>query len=279
MKVHSPQIGVQIWRNDRNRFVVFELHYSADPAKRDPAFIASIRASMPIQQFNMEYEKSWDSYSGMPVYGDFAEERHCLKSEPEAWVGLPLLRGWDFGLTPACVVAQLQGSQLVVLREFTDFNMGAEQFCEKHMPQITQAFPNVLWFDFADPAGVARAQSDATSCFEVLGKFGITPIPGPVVWETRREAVEHFLTRKTRDGECFQIWEPGCKTLVRGFKGGYRYPEKASEREPDKLRPIKDVHSHPHDALQYICAGVRAGGLRNRNLQIPSLSYFQGSTQ
>lgn len=269
--------GIQIRRNAKNGFVVFQLHYSADPSKRNSAELATIKAAMPMAQFNQEYEINWDSFAGMPVYQDFQPKRHCLIEQPEAWIGLPLLRGWDFGLTPACVVAQLQENRLVVLREFTGFNIGAEQFCERIMPQVRQLYPSFKFFDFADPAGVAKSQSDETTCFQVLGGFGITPIPGPVAWEKRRQAVEHFLVKHTRDGEGFGIWEADCPTLVRGFKGGYRYPEKVREVEPLQLKPIKDVHSHPHDALQYICAGVREGGLRQHNTQIPTLSYFQGS--
>jgi hypothetical protein len=274
----SPIEGVVIRRNPRNGFVVFQLHYDADPAKRGSAEMATLRAAMPRAQFDQEFEINWDSFSGMPVYQDFSPARHILRERPEPWPGLPLLRGWDFGLTPACVVAQLQGPQLVVFAEFTSFNKGAEQFCEEQLPRVHQRFSGFDWFDFADPAGVAKSQSDMTSCFEVLGKFGITPIPGPVSPTKRIQAVEHFLVRKTKEGEAFGIWEPDCPVLVRGFKGGYRYPEKVREIEPEKLRPVKDAHSHPHDALQYVAAGVRQGGLNTRGAQIPTLSYFKGAS-
>lgn len=267
--------GVVLRRNPKNKFVVFQLHYTADPAKRSAEYLDSVRSGMPLAQFKQEYDINWDSYAGMPVYQDFQPLRHIARVKPERWIGLPLLRGWDFGLTPACVIAQLQGQQLVILQEYTAFNMGAEQFCEKILPQIHSTYPGSQWFDFADPAGVAKAQSDERTCFEVLGTFGLTPIPGPVAYAKRQQAVEHFLVRRTRDGECFAIDEALCPVLVRGFKGGYRFPEKAKEVEPDKLRPIKDVHSHPHDALQYIAAGVREGGLRQGSIGIPALSYFQ----
>lgn len=270
--------GVQVRRNPKNGFVVFQLHYNADPSKRDSDEIRLLKAAMPVAQFNQEFEISWESFAGMPVYQDFQPKRHCASEKPEPWIGLPMLRGWDFGLTPACIIAQLQGQQLVVFREFTSFNMGAEQFCEKIMPQVHQLYPGMKFFDFADPAGVARAQSNETTCFEILAKFGITPIPGPVAWEKRRSSVEHFLVRKTREGEAFAIYEADCPTLVRGFKGGYRYPEKAKDIEPERLRPIKDIHSHPQDALQYIAAGVREGGLRSGSAQIPTQRYFQGAS-
>lgn len=271
--------GVQIRRNPKNGFVVFTLHYGADPKKRDSAEIAQLRAAMPKAQFEQEFEISWDSYAGMPVYQDFSPKRHLALVKPELWIGLPILRGWDFGLTPACVLAQLQEQTLVVFREFTGFNVGARQFCTKIMPQMQQLYPGASFVDFADPAGVAKAQSDETTCFEVLGSFGITPIPGPVTWELRRQGVEHFLVRQTKSGSCLQVYEADCPVLVRGFRGGYRYPEKVKEVEPTNLRPVKDMHSHPHDAFQYICSELQRGGRPGRPSHIiPSLSYFQGAS-
>ncbi len=243
--------GVKLRRNAKNKFVVFELRYDADPSKRDSSWKDAAKSGMPIAQWNQEYEINWDSFAGMPVYQDFSAQRHVTQVKPEPWIGLPLLRGWDFGLTPACVIAQMQDQTLVVFEEYTAFNKGAEQFCELILPQIHTKYRGVEWMDFADPAGVAKAQSDERTCFEVLGSFGITPIPGPVAFEARRKAVDSLLVRRTRQGESVRIYEPRCPILVRGFNGGYRYPEKAKDVEPEKLRPIKDVHSHPHDAFQY----------------------------
>lgn len=272
--------GILIKRNAKNKFVVFQLHYTADPSKRNSEELDAIKASMPIAQWKQEFEINWDSFAGMPVYQDFAANRHISATKPEAEIGLPLLRGWDFGLTPACVIAQMQGTKLVVLREYVDFNMGAEQFCQKYLPLMYQEFPHTKWLDFADPAGVAKAQSDERACFEVLGGFGLQVIPGPVPFEERKQGVEWFLTRKTREGECFEIYEETSPTLVRGFKGGYRYPEKAKDIEPEKLRPLKDAHSHPHDALQYIAACVKRGDLKSfSHLSIPTQSYFQGASR
>ena len=120
----APVEGVKIRINPKNKFLVFELHYSADPRKRDEAYRESVRSSMPLANYLQEYELQWDTFVGTPVYRDFDERTHVSKKSLEPEVGLPLLRGWDFGLTPACIVAQLQGDQLVVLWEAQEFNMG-----------------------------------------------------------------------------------------------------------------------------------------------------------
>jgi hypothetical protein len=281
MRALPPNMqGVKIRRNPKNKFVVFELRYDADPAKRDPAYIDAIKSAMPIQQFKQEYEIEWDTFEGMPVFRDFNADRHCAKEEPHAVPGLPLLRGWDFGLTPSCVVAQLQGSQLFVLREFVEQNCGAKQFAAKVLPQIQQLWPQWYspgkhWFDFIDPAGFNRDQSDEGQCSQELADCGLIPIGGPISFEERRSSVESFLIKRTREGEGFQIWEPTCPMLVKGFKGGYAYPPKAKTVEPQKLRPVKNAFSHPHDGLQYITGSVLRGGLRGDAVAIPALSYFQ----
>lgn len=277
--VSQPLPGVMTWKNPKNGFFVFELHYTADPAKRDPSYIASIKGAMPIQQFNMEYEKNWASFVGMPVYADFAESRHCMQEAPEPINGLPMMRGWDFGLTPACVIAQMQGSQLIIMREFTASNMGAKQFAALILPQIAQLYPawwspGKHWFDFVDPAGFNRDQSDEGQCTQELADCGLQPIAGPIAYEARKGAVEQFLIKRSREGEALQIWAPDCRMLVEGFKGGYHYPEKSKEVEPMKLRPVKNMYSHPHDALQYIASCVLQGGLRGNTVSIPTASYF-----
>ena len=73
----------------------------------------------------MEYEKTWETYEGRPVYEDFNETLHVTQSKPRFALGLPLLLGWDSsGLTPACVMAQLQGETLVVFKEVVGQGLG-----------------------------------------------------------------------------------------------------------------------------------------------------------
>src|SRR3972149_2351277 len=97
-KSRCPIPGVDILRNPKNKFVVFQLHFRANPAKRAPTYLESIKNAMPLAQFRQEYDLVWDSFAGLPVYGDFDEKRHVPQICPEPWSGLPLLRAWDFGL-------------------------------------------------------------------------------------------------------------------------------------------------------------------------------------
>lgn len=269
--------GVEMWKNPKNGFFVFQLHYEADPKKREPGYIDMIKNAMPKAQFQQEYNLVWDSFAGMPVYPDFDVKAHISAQELHPVVGLPLLRGWDFGLTPAAVIAQYVEERLIILKEFTEVNMGADRFSDKVLAECSTMFPGWSdprkgWIDCIDPSGEFRKDTDEGTCAKILDSKGLQPIPGPVAFEERKKSVEWFLFRRNRHGICFQVNEEQCPVLVRGFRGGYRYPEKSADIEPNKIRPLKDEHSHSHDALQYIASRVRMV-LDRPKLAIPKLSY------
>jgi hypothetical protein len=276
-----PMEGVEVWRNAMNRFFVFQLHYTANPAKRSAEFREQASSSMPKLKFLQEYEIKWLSFAGIPVYPDWNATAHGSRTTLDPEPGLPLLRGWDWGLTPACVIAQLQGDRLIVLAEITANNMGAKRFTPKVVRECAQQFPNWTdqkkhYIDYIDPAGFARSQSDETACAQALISAGMRPIAGAITWEERREAVEHFLAQRSRHGASFQLDIGRCPILYKGFEGGYRYPEKMAEIEPAKIKPLKDVHSHAHDALQMIASRVTIRTKRGVVVDLPRLQYAFG---
>jgi len=274
-----PMEGVEVWKNPKNEFIVFQLHYRADPNKRSEEFKRHIKSSMPRAQYMQEYEMSWESWAGFPVYPDFTKAIHTSKTRLMPQAGLPLLRGWDFGLTPACVVGQLQENKLVIFKEYVQINMGADRFTDLVLDDCSLRYLN--WgrrgfMDFIDPSGEFRKDTDEGTCAKIMDSKGLRPIPGALAWEERRQSVEYFLTRFLKIDHdptaCLVIDDAECPMLIKGFEGGYRYADKAGEIEPSKLRPIKDEHSHVHDALQYLCSRVRMSQ-RKRKTPIPNLRY------
>lgn len=275
LKPKSPMEGVTIWTNPKNRFTVFDLHYTADPVKRTETWKKAAKSRLSLKDWKQEYEKTWETFVGLPVYGDFSPTVHA-KQGLEYQAGLPLLRGWDFGLTPACVIAQLQGNQLLFLKEFTELNMGADRFSDIVLPQCEQLFPGMEWIDFVDPAGANRDQSDEGQCTAILDSKGLKCIPGEITFTRRRKAMEEFLIRfEPKTGEaCFLVDPLNCPVLYRGFQGGYRYADGVLEKEPSKVKPLKDEHSHPHDAAQYIASGILYVRKNKKSYQqIPSVAY------
>lgn len=280
--VKTPIEGVELWKNPRNKFVVVDLHYTADPRKRGDKWKEAVRSSMPIRDFLMEYEKSWQTFEGKPVYSDFNKTIHVSRSSIHVDPGAPILLCWDFGLTPACLLGQLVGRSLRIFKEFLEENGSISKLAPVVKSYLQQNF--LPWFhgeerifSYIDPAGFQKAQTDERTCADVLREMGFSKIfPGPVNWEARRKAVEDYLTKTYSEGPGLLIDEEQCPVLIEGFNGGYRYPEKAIEIEPTMIRPIKNKFSHPHDALQYLCAG--AASLRKQygiKLPVPEYGFLK----
>lgn len=92
----TPVQGVRCWVNDKNGFGIFELHYSADPEKRDPAWVKSIADTMGgvnSPDFRRFMELDWTIRKGLPVYPEFvwmpgtADASHVIapKAEIPSW--------------------------------------------------------------------------------------------------------------------------------------------------------------------------------------------------
>ncbi len=273
-----PLEGVEVWKNPKNSFVVVDLHYTADPKKRGEAWRLAVKESMPQRDFLMEYERSWNTFEGKPVYADYSRAIHLRQGKMLADPGQPLILGVDFGLTPAIIITQLTGRRLRVLREFVETDgsidkLGSIVWRHLELNYLSWIHQDDMLYCYVDPAGFQRAQTDARTCVDVLRKIGFRKVlPGPVGWEARRKAVEDYLTKTYGEGPGLEICEDECPILVEGFGGGYRYPEKAIEIEPANVRPLKNKYSHPHDALQYVAAG--ANSLRKQyGLDIPYPTY------
>lgn len=271
----SPMQGMRVWKNKKNRFLVVELHYTADPEKRHPEYKESIKNSMPYQEYMREYELHWDTFEGQPVYPEFGKI-HVLDERPQPTQGLPMLIGFDFGLTPACVIGQLDEGVLTIFEEIVEINMGAVRFLDKVATHVKLHYPTHSelkkdWRCWIDPSGFNRNDNDERQTAQTVAKY-FNPAPGAIAWETRRTSVVHFLMKLEKGKPAFQIYSKECPMLHKGFEGGYRFNDKAIDIEPSKLRPIKDAYSHPHDALQYLCGGAK-GLTRTFNTVIPNPQY------
>lgn len=275
----QPMEGIDIWRNPRNEFLVIDLSHRANPAKRDPEFEDSIRRSLPAHLFNMEYGKSWASFEGKPVYEDFNTVLHFTQTEPKIQVGLPLLLGWDSsGLTPAVIIGQLQEEQLIIAKEIIGSGMGATRFVPLVADFIKLNYPQIPSLEhtisFFDPAGFKRNEITEQTYIQAMVAGGFKHVrPGPVSWEKRREAVTRRLIGLAKGKAKLIVYEKGCPILSAGFKGGFRYADSIQNIEPDKVRPLKDIHSHPHDALQYLCGGLDGYIKEYYKLNIPIPHY------
>jgi hypothetical protein len=197
---------------------------------------------------------------GKPVYPEFDDSVHVAKNPLRPIQGARLFAGWDFGLTPACIVGQITPrGQLQILREYVADDMGIRQFARSIVkPALINEFPLTKIESACDPAGNTRSQIDEKTCVQELLEAGIyTEIASSNDFIQRREAVAYFLTQ-LNEGQPGFLLDPSCSQLRKGFNGKYRYERIRAAGERYKDRPLKDQFSHPHDGLQYLCMRIRA---------------------
>jgi hypothetical protein len=219
--------------------------------------------------------------AGKPVYPEYNDDIHCAKETLKPIPGLPLRLGWDFGLTPTCVIAQVTPrGQLRIIDELIADSMGIRQFAvEVVKPHLLTRYPgySIAQSD-ADPAGQIRVQTDERTCLQELEEAGIPTEPASTNdFIPRREAVAYYLTTMAGGAPAFQL-SPSCTQLRRGFNGKYRFDRVRVGGERYKDRPAKDEYSHPHDATQYLCLGLRTGVTRNKRARAVQQTNAAGWT-
>lgn len=206
--------------------------------------------------------------AGKPVYKDYVDS-DCISaasmSPPE---GCHVIIGIDQGLSPAAAFTyQTYDGTLYVFDEIVTEDCSLKEFVDEYLwPRIHSKYP---WTknNFScviDPAAAQRSMNDAKAGFEILKESGL-PIRmaksnNPV---DRREAVTRFLLKRGK----FKL-SPECKFLRKGFISDYKYEEKRTlsggERYKDK--PLKNIYSHVHDALQYAAMEYVSYKKRNKFL-------------
>lgn len=192
---------------------------------------------------------------GRPVYGnDYDDSVHCM--DFEHLKGVTIDRGWDFGLTPACVLTQVSPmGQWLVFDEIVGDGIGLERFKQLVHSYCNSRYPGHYFTDTGDPAGQARSQTDERTCFAILespengGEIRIAA--GEVTPAARIESVRRPLN--TRKGF---LLHPRCKVLRKGFMGGYQFKRLQVSEERYEEKPLKNEYSHPHDALQYVASRI-----------------------
>ena len=199
---------------------------------------------------------------GKPVHPEYVDGTHCAATILHPVPSRLITVGLDFGLTPAAAFMQKQASgQWIVFDEITTEHLGTKTFGERLLhPALTgeyQGFNVQIW---GDPSGSDEAQTDQSTCFQILTAIGV---PGMPVFTNdatvRREALAGPLNRMV-DGKPGLIVSPNCKMIRKGLSGGFYYKRlqvRGDERYQDK--PFKNKYSHPVEALEYGLLGAGEG--------------------
>lgn len=208
---------------------------------------------------------------GKRVYPEYNDDLHSAEIV-DYLAGLPLYLGWDFGLTPACLVCQFTDrGQLRFIKEFIAEDMGIEQFASVVViPGLALAFPGyTLGGSWGDPSGNARKDTDESTCIDALNVLGIkTEGASTNAIVKRVESVKYFTNRIIDGRAALMVSRTGCPILRKGFLGGYHFRRIAvSGEEKYQDEPNKNKYSHPHDGAQYVAMGVLGDDLVNARVE------------
>jgi len=194
---------------------------------------------------------------GKKVYPEYNDDIHSV-DKIHAIQGDPIHLGWDFGLTPACIVMQISPrGQIRILKEYTSEDMGIRTFAKNVvLPALSIDFPyNKIGISRGDPSGVAGDDiMEELSCIGELCSLGITTHPGRTNdLEPRIGAVRYFLNQMTDGQPAYILSREGCPILRKAKQKDYIYKRiSVSGEERYKEVPHKNFASHISDAEQYI---------------------------
>jgi len=210
---------------------------------------------------------------GRPVFPEYHDSIHCPGATeparaPRTDPRLPIYRGWDFGLTPACVFSQISArGQWKVVDELVSTSMGIDRFSDQVLAHSAQYYPDSEFIDIGDPAGEARSETDERTCFDILHAKGILIEGGMQTPTIRFESVRKPLRQMDDDGlPAFNI-HPRCSQTRKGMMGGYHFRRiqlAGVERFAEK--PEKNEVSHPVEAMGYVATRIFGSSLQSQGL-------------
>jgi len=201
--------------------------------------------------------------SGAAVFKESFRSNIHVVPETLLIPGYPLLVGQDFGRNPWSLICQMDHmGRLLVHEEVSATNIGIEKHINERLRPVLMA--RYLGYKVAiigDPSGAYKGSISEESCFDAVGRLGLSWYPAPTnEISPRIRAVEALLGRQIAGGAGILINGTRCPHLVRAMAGGYRYKktkEGALKPKPEKDDP--DGFSHVVDDLQYVSLIVHGG--------------------
>lgn len=202
--------------------------------------------------------KYGSNFDGRPVYQEHWAEDMVSGYSLEPRLAYPVILGIDTtGLNPAVVFGQLEMGVLHVKHELLALDMPFVPFVRDVLrPFLAQHYPGCQVVAYTDPAN-PRDSNRGETPVQVLRQYGIQAQNAPTnKFKARLDSVISFLQR--RGG---LLIDRRCEKIINGFRGGYHYrPLKISGVGTTySSEPVKNEFSHIHDAMQYLCNGIRHG--------------------
>lgn len=251
----EDRTGISVVRNAKSGFIVCELDFFADPAKRSPEWAEEEAKKVSPLRWEVEYLRKWAVFKGKPVYkGAFYKHIHVANRPLFPDPNYPIFRGWDFGGNQSVAICQLIGGQIKVIGELPNRGKNTRTFAPEVITFCESTYGNNYdYIDVIDPSAMWEGKTaTGAACADVMREFGIRPVAASTNDPERRiDAVTKFLMSVVGQERGLTI-SPECPIIIKGFESGYHYPEKPTQAQRAD-RPLKNLYSHVQDALQYVC--------------------------
>lgn len=204
---------------------------------------------------------------GKPVFQKYSDTKHVAKQILLPKRGTSILLGVDFGLTPACIIGQLNYKGLVLLDELPATDESLEDYLDEYvLPLLRSKYNGYQVVACGDPAGGGRSSINKMTSLQVMIGRGIKTYPAITNnFVKRKEAVDWFLGRD----EGFVV-SPHLTHTREALGAGYVYKESRNTKGQVLDVPDKNEYSHIADAIEYLALYARFGG---GNLTKPAAQY------
>lgn len=223
------------------------------------AELADARKTMTPEEYDREYECSFDSIIGKKIFPEFNHMVHVATEPLKPEHPTTIYRGWDnTGLHPAITMSWID--EVGVWKLFKEFwwdDMGAMEAAEAVITWCNLNLPHGCSFeDYADPAGRFRDSNKMSAAkyiamkSEEMGCY-IHLIDGIQTWKIRRESVAGKLRQMKNGGPALLVDPDGCPLMIEGFSGGYAYRELAGLPGHYVEEAIKNKYADILDSVEY----------------------------
>lgn len=257
-----PQIlhestGLRIHKNDKNKFCIVSLHYTADPIKRDPDWIAEAKSGMQSAQWAKEMEIDYAALYGQRSFPEFASNKSKIiipEPYPEFPYNHTFWGGFDYGMrSPSSFhVYTIMDDVIVCVWELYEPCRNIPEFAQKmkDCPYFGQ-----IKYIACDPTIISvRTQRDKFGNLITVGElFNQQGIRKLVPGNTDEQAWMAMLRQHwaKADDPTFQIYDC-CANLIREFENAvYAEANKTQQLDNVYKESLKDANNHALDDCKY----------------------------
>jgi hypothetical protein len=187
---------------------------------------------------------------GRPVTPEWSDELH-LSKRLEPVKGVPLQLLWDGGLNPTCIITQVTPmGRWLILEAHVGEEIGAfELIRDVVKPRLVTKYAGFEWRHIGDPAMSNREQSSSMqSAKKCITKELGGPFIAGVKGMERLAPLQEVLRRTTQGSGMVLVDKDKAKLVWWALRGGWHYHV---SRGGQIGHVVKDVHSHPGDAMSY----------------------------